>query len=67
MPLCCYLLPWKNRGYQVLSFIVSRNTLPIRSKFPDRKFTGVPIMNFIPDWESEITNQSGLQTSPSEN
>ena len=30
-------------------------------------FSGAPIMNFIPDWESEIVNQSGVQTSLSQN
>ena len=36
-------------------------------KFLIGNFNGVPIMNFIQDWESEIVNQFGLQTKPSEN
>ena len=51
----------------MLPFIFSWNISPIESKVPDRKFTEVPIMNFIPDWESETVNQSGLQTNSSEN
>ena len=48
------------------------NTLHARThlcgiKFLTGNFTGVPIMNFRPDCESEIVNQSGLQTNSSEN
>ena len=53
--------------HQVLPFIVSRNTLPIRSKFPDREFYWSADHDFFSDWESEIVNQSGLQTNSSEN
>ena len=30
-------------------------------------FFGVPIMNFIPNWESQIVNQPSNQKSSSEN
>ena len=53
--------------YQVLHFIVSWDISTIRGKVPDRKFPEQPIMNVIPDWESEIVNQCGLQTNMSEN
>ena len=33
----------------------------MQTKDPDGNFIGVLIMNFFPDWESEIVNQSGLQ------
>ena len=46
--------------YQMLPFIVSWSLSPIWNKVPDREFTGVPIMNFIPVWESKIVNQFGL-------
>ena len=46
--------------YQMLPFIVSWGLSPIWNKVPDREFTEVPIMNFIPVWESEIVNQVGL-------
>ena len=36
-------------------------------KFLIGNFSGVPNMNFILDWESEIANQSALQVSLSEN
>ena len=47
--------------YQVLLFIVSRDTLPIGNSFLIENFTGALIMNFIPNKESSIVNQSGLQ------
>ena len=54
--------------YQVWPIIVSRDTSPIwNKKFLIGNFTGVLIMNFVPDWESEIVNQFHLQTSLSEN
>ena len=40
--------------YQVLPFIVSQDTSPIQTKDPDGNFIGVLIMNFFPDWESEM-------------
>lgn len=42
--------------YQVLPFIVIRDTLPIGNIFLVENFTGVPIMNFIIDWEPETVN-----------
>ena len=57
--------PWM---YQVWPIIVSRDTSAIwNKKFLIGNFTGVLIMNFVPDWESEIVNQFHLQTSLSEN
>ena len=59
MPLCFYLLSSKNCGvYQVLPFIVSQNTLPIRNKLPNREFYWSADHKYFPDWESEIVNQS---------
>ena len=54
--------------YQVLSFAVSRDTSH-RSEIMllVGNFTGVMVMNFIPDWESVIVNQSGQQINLSEN
>ena len=54
--------------YQVLSFVVSRDTSH-RSEIMllVGNFTGVMVMNFIPDWESVIVNQSGQQINLSEN
>ena len=45
----------------MLLFIVSRDTLPIGNSFLIENFTGALIMNFIPNKESSIVNQSGLQ------
>ena len=54
--------------YQMLPFIVSQDISLIGNKVPlIGNFTGVAIVNFIPDWESEtVNNQSGLQTNSSE-
>ena len=53
--------------YQVLPFIVSRETLH-RSRIKGLvwNYTGVPIMNFIPDLQSKIV-KSSLQINLSEN
>ena len=68
MPLCCYLLLRENRAYtKCCSFIINWDTSPNKKKFLIGNFTGVPIVNFIPDWESETVNQSDLQTNLSEN
>ena len=53
--------------YQMLPFIVNRDTLPIENNVPDGDVTGVLKMNFISDEESEIVNQSSLLTNSSEN
>ena len=48
--------------YQVLPLAVSREILhQSRIWCLIWNFTGVPIMNFIPDWESVTVNQSCLQ------
>ena len=61
IPLCCYLLPRENRGYTKCYPLLSIGTLhQSRKKFLIRNFTGVLILNFITDWESEIVNQSCL-------
>ena len=66
--LSCYLVPWENRGYSKCCLSLSVETLHQSGiKFPIGNFTGVPIMNFVPDWEYKIVNQSGLQTTSSEN
>ena len=44
--------------YQVRPLISSS---PTKNKVPNREFTGVPIMNFMPDWKFENLNQCGLQ------
>ena len=49
--------------YKVLPFIVSLDTSPFKNKAPGWEFTGLPIMNFIQDWEPEIVDQFGLQTN----
>ena len=54
--------------YQLLPFIVSRNTLPIRNKFPDREF----YLSVDHEFYSRLgiwscVHQSGLQTNSSEN
>ena len=52
--------------HQVLSFIVNQEISLIRNiKFLIGNFTGVPILNSIPGWQSEIVNQSGMQANPS--
>ena len=53
--------------YQVLLFIVSRDTSPNKIKIGNQKFYFYIILSFIPDWESETVNQSELQTNLSEN
>ena len=53
--------------YQVMPLIVIWNSSPIGNKVSDREFTGVLIMNFVLNRESEIVNQSGLKTHSSEN
>lgn len=54
--------------YQVLSFVVSRDTSHRTGiMLLVGNFTGVMVMNFIPDWESVIGNQSGQQINLSEN
>ena len=52
----------------MLPFIVSQDISLIGNKVPlIGNFTGVAIVNFIPDWESEtVNNQSGLLTNSSE-
>ena len=69
MPLCCYLLiPSENRRYAKRCLLLSFETLRWSGiKFLIGNFTGVPIMDFILNWESEIVNQSGLQANSSEN
>ena len=63
MVLCCYRLLWKNCEHTK-----SIGTLHWSGiKFLIRNFTEVRIMNFIPHWESEIVNQSGLPKYLSEN
>ena len=64
MPVCCYLLPLREiRGFTKCWPLLSVGTLHGSGiKFLIKNFTGV-IMNFIPRWESEIENQSGLQTN----
>ena len=50
--------------YQVRPLISSTpliSSSPTKNKVPNREFTGVPIMNFMPDWEFENLNQCGLQ------
>ena len=62
------LLPWENSGCTKFCFLLSFRIFHwLWMMFLIRNFTGVLIMNFIPDWESEIVNQSGLQTNLSEN
>ena len=51
--------------YQLLSLLSVATLRPSEIKFLIGIFTGVPIINFILDWESEIANQSGLQTNSS--
>ena len=47
MPLCYYLLSWENRKYiNFLLFIVSRETLPIGNKVPNREFYWSPDRKF---------------------
>ena len=66
--LCCYLLSWENHGYTKCCILLSVGIFHwSRTKFLIGNFTGVPIMNFIWDWESQIVNQSGLQIDSSEN
>ena len=68
IPLCCYLLLWENREYAKCFFLLSVGMFCQKEvNFLLGNFTGEPIMNLIPDWESEIVNQSGLQTNSSEN
>ena len=58
----CMLLPIALRKswiYQVLPFIVTRDTSPIGNKVSDQKFFWSADMNFIPDWKSEIVYQRG--------
>ena len=57
----------KSWMYQMLLFIVSRDISQSEIKFVIGNFTGVSIMNFISDWESEIVHQSVRQTNSSEN
>ena len=67
-PWCCYLLSWENRKHTSCCFLLSVGRLRRSGiKFLIGNFTGVPIVNFIPDWESETVNQSGLQTILSKN
>ena len=44
--------------YQMLPFTFSRTFIRSGKKFLVGNFTGVLIMNFIPDWESEIVQIS---------
>ena len=68
MPLCCYILSRKLFGYNKYCLLLSAVALYWSAmKFLIGNFSGVPNMNFILDWESEIANQSGLQVSLSEN
>ena len=68
IPLCCYLLLWENREYAKCFFLLSVGIFCQKEvNFLLGNFTGEPIMNLILDWESEIVNQSGLQTDSSEN
>ena len=53
---------WK---YQVLPFL-SVGLFHL-SRILIGNFAGVLILNFVPDWESEILNQSSLPTNSSEN
>ena len=55
MPICCYLLAWQNRGSNkcyLLLWIGELHRLGI--KFLIGSFTGVSILNFIPDCESKL-------------
>ena len=61
-------LPLNNREYTNCCLLLSVGTLRrLEINFLIGNFTGGPIINFIPDWESEIVNQSGLKTHLSEN
>ena len=61
-------LPLNNREYTNCCLLLSVGTFRrLEIKFLIGNFTGGPIINFIPDWESEIVNQSGLKTHLSEN
>ena len=58
----------RNRKYTNWCLLLSvRRLRQPGNNFLIGNFTGVPIVNFIPDWESEILNQSGLQRDSSEN
>ena len=62
MPLLCYLLPREDREYTKCYPILSVGTIHrLNNQFLMGNFTGVPIMNFIPDWESDIVNKPGLK------
>ena len=57
MPLCCCnLLSLGDRGYTKCCPLLSVWTLHRSNKYIIRNFTGVPIMDIIMDWESEIVN-----------
>ena len=61
------LQPWENCGCTKFCFLLSFRIFHwLWIMFLIRNFTGVLIVNFIPDWESETVNQSGLQTNLSE-
>ena len=48
--------------YRVCPFISIQDASLIGSKVPDREFYWSAIMKFIPEEESEIVNESGIQT-----
>ena len=63
-----YLLPLEYCGYTKCCLFLSV-WAPHRPgiKFLIENFTGLSIMNFIANYESEIVNQLGLQRNLSEN
>ena len=62
---CPYIVTYclrENREY-TKSFAVVETLHRSRKKFLIGNFTGVPMIYFSPDSESEIIDQSGLQTN----
>ena len=66
--LYVYLLPQKYCGHiKPCPLLSVPDTSLIRNKTPDGNFIRVSIMNFIPDWESDIVNWAGMQINLSQN
>ena len=55
------------RIFQLLPFIVSRDTSSIRNKVDDQEFNCITDDDFIPDWGSETPNLPSLLVNSSKN